>query len=83
MEDRLDEAIHVLRSHAVGQGPGQGHTGGHSDMHSLSSAISSLHNGALAGLPQAFAAAGLSLGNRLAAMVSLGDLPPLHPLVLG
>ncbi|XP_042561227.1 transcription factor 3b isoform X3 [Clupea harengus] len=88
MEDRLDEAIHVLRSHAVGQGPGQGHTGGHSDMHSLSSAISSLHNGALAGLPQAFAAAGLSLGNRLAAMggghhEEPTGLPPSNSLLHG
>ncbi|KAK7889652.1 hypothetical protein WMY93_025212 [Mugilogobius chulae] len=33
MEDRLEEAIHVLRSHAVGQAPGL--EGAHPDMHNL------------------------------------------------
>ncbi|XP_073542441.1 transcription factor E2-alpha isoform X4 [Phyllobates terribilis] len=51
MEDRLDEAIHVLRSHAVGQ------TGAHEDMHSLL--------GTAAGVLGAnFPAAILSLANR-------------------
>ncbi|XP_062411419.1 transcription factor 3b isoform X4 [Sardina pilchardus] len=89
MEDRLDEAIHVLRSHAVGQGPGgPGHTGGHSDLHSLVSAVSALQNGALGGLAQAFSGAGLGLGNRHPAM-SGGHheeptgLPPSNPLLHG
>ncbi|KAI4888680.1 hypothetical protein NFI96_016823 [Prochilodus magdalenae] len=57
MEDRLEEAIHVLRSHAVG--------GAHSEVHSLLGAVSSsVHNGALGGLSQSFPTAGLSLGNR-------------------
>ncbi|XP_056132163.1 transcription factor 3b isoform X2 [Lampris incognitus] len=66
MEDRLEEAIHVLRSHAVGQGPGLG--GAHSDMHGLLSAVSSVHNGGLGGLSPAFSNAGLALSNRHPAM---------------
>lgn len=64
MEDRLEEAIHVLRSHAVGQPPGI------PDMHSLLSAAS----GAMAGLSQAFSNPGLPLSNRHPAMVSA----PVH-----
>uniref|UniRef100_A0A665WJ91 Transcription factor E2-alpha n=1 Tax=Echeneis naucrates TaxID=173247 RepID=A0A665WJ91_ECHNA len=63
MEDRLEEAIHVLRSHAVGQGPGL--DGTHSDMHSL---LSSVHNGGLGGLSPAFPNASLALSNRHPAM---------------
>ncbi|XP_078141683.1 transcription factor 3b isoform X3 [Centroberyx gerrardi] len=63
MEDRLEEAIHVLRSHAVGQGPGLG--AAHSDMHSLLSAV---HNGGLGGLSPAFSNASLALSNRHPAM---------------
>ncbi|XP_029987788.1 transcription factor 3b isoform X8 [Sphaeramia orbicularis] len=59
MEDRLEEAIHVLRSHAVGQGPGL--EGTHSDMHSL---LSSVHNGGLGALSPAFPNASLALSNR-------------------
>uniref|UniRef100_A0A665WHQ4 Transcription factor E2-alpha n=1 Tax=Echeneis naucrates TaxID=173247 RepID=A0A665WHQ4_ECHNA len=66
MEDRLEEAIHVLRSHAVGQGPGL--DGTHSDMHSL---LSSVHNGGLGGLSPAFPNASLALSNRHPAMVIL------------
>lgn len=69
MEDRLEEAIHVLRSHAV-QGPPSLGGGAHSDMHSLLSAVSSAHNGGLGGLSQAFSNAGLALSNRHPAMVS-------------
>lgn len=65
MEDRLEEAIHVLRSHAVGQGPGL--EGAHSDMHSL---LSSVHNGGLGSLSPAFPNASLALSNRHPAMVS-------------
>lgn len=65
MEDRLEEAIHVLRSHAVGQGPGL--EGAHADMHSL---LSSVHNGGLGGLSPAFPNASLALSNRHPAMVS-------------
>ncbi|XP_024277144.1 transcription factor E2-alpha isoform X11 [Oncorhynchus tshawytscha] len=67
MEDRLEEAIHVLRSHAVQGPPGLG-GGAHSDMHSLLSAVSSVHNGGLGGLSQAFSNAGLALSNRHPAM---------------
>ncbi|XP_074491859.1 transcription factor 3b isoform X23 [Sebastes fasciatus] len=59
MEDRLEEAIHVLRSHAVGQG-----LEGAPDMHSL---LSSLQNG-LGGLSPAFPNASLALSNRHPAM---------------
>ncbi|XP_071755705.1 transcription factor E2-alpha-like isoform X1 [Centroberyx gerrardi] len=57
MEDRLEEAIHVLQRHASGQGgPGL------ADMHSL------LSSGL--GLPQAFNSAGLGLASRLPGLVS-------------
>lgn len=67
MEDRLEEAIHVLRSHA-------GLEGAQSDMHSL---LSSVHNGGLGGLSPAFPNASLALSNRHPAMVS----PSFHPKV--
>ncbi|XP_053732840.1 transcription factor 3b isoform X13 [Synchiropus splendidus] len=63
IEDRLEEAIHVLRSHAVGQAPGL--DGAHPDMHSL---LSSVHNGGLGGLSPAFPNASLALSNRHPAM---------------
>ncbi|XP_061593671.1 transcription factor 3b isoform X1 [Cololabis saira] len=63
MEDRLEEAIHVLRNHAVGQNPAL--DGAHADMHSL---LSSVHNGALAALSPAFPNANLALSNRHPAM---------------
>uniref|UniRef100_A0A671WTL7 Transcription factor E2-alpha n=1 Tax=Sparus aurata TaxID=8175 RepID=A0A671WTL7_SPAAU len=63
LEDRLEEAIHVLRNHAVGQGL----EGAHSDMHSL---LSSVHNGGLGALSPAFPNASLALSNRHPAMVS-------------
>uniref|UniRef100_A0A669BMF8 Transcription factor E2-alpha n=1 Tax=Oreochromis niloticus TaxID=8128 RepID=A0A669BMF8_ORENI len=82
MEDRLEEAIHVLRSHAVGQGPGL--EGAHSDMHSL---LSSVHNGGLGGLSPAFPNASLALSNRHPAMVShllcSTCLPPSSTLLHG
>ncbi|XP_063771869.1 transcription factor E2-alpha isoform X2 [Pseudophryne corroboree] len=60
MEDRLDEAIHVLRSHAVGQ------TGSHEDIHTLL--------GAAAGVLGAnFPAAVLSLANRHSMVTSQAD----------
>ncbi|XP_063747344.1 transcription factor 3b isoform X3 [Eleginops maclovinus] len=59
LEDRLEEAIHVLRSHAVGQG-----LEGAPDIHSL---LSSVHNG-LGGLSPAFPNASLALSNRHPAM---------------
>ncbi|XP_028259373.1 transcription factor 3b isoform X2 [Parambassis ranga] len=83
MEDRLEEAIHVLRSHAVGQGPGL--EGAHSDMHNL---LSSGHNGGLGGLSPAFPNASLALSNRHPAMQggkheeSTG-LPPSSTLLHG
>ncbi|TRY62320.1 hypothetical protein DNTS_025859 [Danionella cerebrum] len=67
MEDRLEEAIHVLRSHAVGQPPGI--PGAHPDMHGLLSAVSTA-SASLGGLPQAYANAGLPLSNRHPAMQS-------------
>ncbi|XP_054458530.1 transcription factor 3b isoform X1 [Anoplopoma fimbria] len=60
LEDRLEEAIHVLRSHAVGQG-----LEGAPDIHSL---LSSVHNGGLGGLSPAFPNASLALSNRHLAM---------------
>uniref|UniRef100_A0A3B3D380 Transcription factor E2-alpha n=1 Tax=Oryzias melastigma TaxID=30732 RepID=A0A3B3D380_ORYME len=69
MEDRLEEAIHVLRSHAVGQSPAL--DAAHSDMHGL---LPPVHNGGLGGLSPAFPNASLALSNRHPAMVSLRPL---------
>ncbi|XP_053559071.1 transcription factor E2-alpha isoform X2 [Bombina bombina] len=55
MEDRLDEAIHVLRSHAVGQTGSM--AGGHEDLHTLLGSAASV-------LGAGFPAAVLSLANR-------------------
>ncbi|KAM5193021.1 transcription factor E2-alpha isoform 6-T6 [Mantella aurantiaca] len=64
MEDRLDEAIHVLRSHAVGQTGSL--PGGHEDMHALL--------GAGAGVLGAnFASAVLSIANRHAMATSQAE----------
>ncbi|XP_059197978.1 transcription factor 3b isoform X2 [Centropristis striata] len=79
MEDRLEEAIHVLRSHAVGQG-----LEGAPDMHSL---LSSVHNGGLGGLSPAFPNASLALSNRHPAMGGKHEeptgLPPSSTLLHG
>ncbi|KAM7012090.1 transcription factor 3b isoform 3-T4 [Tautogolabrus adspersus] len=78
MEDRLEEAIHVLRSHAVGQGLDG------ADMHSL---LSSVHNGGLGGLSPAFPNASLALSNRHPAMGGKHEeptgLPPSSTLLHG
>ncbi|XP_069378338.1 transcription factor 3b isoform X12 [Paralichthys olivaceus] len=80
MEDRLEEAIHVLRSHAVGPGL----EGAHSDMHNL---LSSVHNGGLGGLSLAFPNASLALSNRHPAMGGKHEeptgLPPSSTLLHG
>ncbi|XP_056894317.1 transcription factor 3b isoform X4 [Takifugu flavidus] len=80
MEDRLEEAIHVLRSHAVGQGPGL--EGPHSD-----SLLPSVHNGGLGGLSPAFPNASLALSNRHPAMgekhEEAAGLPPSSTLLHG
>uniref|UniRef100_A0A3B3WLG3 Transcription factor E2-alpha n=1 Tax=Poecilia mexicana TaxID=48701 RepID=A0A3B3WLG3_9TELE len=82
MEDRLEEAIHVLRSHAVGQSPAL--EGAHSDMHSL---LSSVHNGGLGGLSPAFPNASLALSNRHPALGGKHEeptgLPPSSTLLHG
>ncbi|XP_036970132.1 transcription factor 3b isoform X2 [Acanthopagrus latus] len=80
LEDRLEEAIHVLRNHAVGQGL----EGTHSDMHSL---LSSVHNGGLGALSPAFPNASLALSNRHPAMGGKHEeptgLPPSSTLLHG
>ncbi|ROL40811.1 Transcription factor E2-alpha [Anabarilius grahami] len=65
MEERLEEAIDVLRSHAVGQPPGI--PGPHADMHGLLGAVST-SSGSMGGLPQAYSNPGLPLTNRHPAM---------------
>lgn len=72
MEDRLEEAIHVLRSHA-------GLEGAQADMHSL---LSSVHNGGLGGLSPAFPNASLALSNRHPAMVSRRFHPQTHAFLV-
>ncbi|XP_061681016.1 transcription factor 3b isoform X2 [Syngnathoides biaculeatus] len=83
MEDRLEEAIHVLRNHAVGQGPGL--DGAHPDMHSLLSAA--VHNGGLGSLSPAFPNASLALSNRHPVMGGKHEeatgLPPSSTLLHG
>ncbi|CAF92364.1 unnamed protein product, partial [Tetraodon nigroviridis] len=80
MEDRLEEAIHVMRSHAVGQGPGL--EGPHSD-----NLLPSVHNGGLGGLSPAFPNASLALSNRHPAMgekhEEAAGLPPSSTLLHG
>uniref|UniRef100_A0A8C2DD22 Transcription factor E2-alpha n=1 Tax=Cyprinus carpio TaxID=7962 RepID=A0A8C2DD22_CYPCA len=59
--DRLEEAIHVLRSHAVGQAPGI--PGAHAEMHGLLGAVST-SSGSMGVLPQTYSNPGLPLSNR-------------------
>ncbi|XP_045080917.1 transcription factor 4 isoform X6 [Coregonus clupeaformis] len=61
--ERLDDAIHVLRSHAVG--PSTGMPSMHQDMHSL---IGAAHNGAMGGLGAGYGT-GLLSANRHSIMV--------------
>nr|XP_020456774.1 transcription factor 4 isoform X7 [Monopterus albus] len=63
--ERLDDAIHVLRSHAVG--PSTGMTSGHGDMHSLIGAAHT-HNGAMGALGSGYGT-GLLSANRHSLMV--------------
>lgn len=65
--ERLDDAIHVLRNHAVG--PSTAMPGSHSDMHGL---IGPSHNGAMGGLGSGYGT-GLLSANRHSLMVSYGD----------
>ncbi|XP_029819765.1 transcription factor E2-alpha [Manacus vitellinus] len=61
MEDRLDEAIHVLRNHAVGQTAAM--PSNHGDMHGLLGSAPP-HSAAVGSLGQAFPASVMALGNR-------------------
>ncbi|XP_057216512.1 transcription factor 4-like isoform X12 [Triplophysa rosa] len=63
--ERLDDAIHVLRSHAVG--PSTAMAGAHADMHGLI-ASSHSHNGAMSGLSSGYSS-GLLSANRHSLMV--------------
>lgn len=65
--ERLDDAIHVLRNHAVG--PSTAMPGSHSDMHGL---IGPSHNGAMGGLGSGYGT-GLLSANRHSLMVSYKD----------
>ncbi|NXG04103.1 HTF4 factor, partial [Sakesphorus luctuosus] len=62
--DRLDDAIHVLRNHAVG--PSTSLSGGHGDIHSL---LGPSHNGPIGSLNSNYGASSLVTANRQAAMV--------------
>ncbi|KAM4049234.1 transcription factor 4 [Anomaloglossus baeobatrachus] len=61
--ERLDDAIHVLRNHAVG--PSTAMPGSHSDMHGL---IGPSHNGAMGGMGSGYGT-GLLSANRHSLMV--------------
>ncbi|NXM65421.1 HTF4 factor, partial [Serilophus lunatus] len=62
--DRLDDAIHVLRNHAVG--PSTSLSGGHGDIHSL---LGPSHNGPIGSLNSTYGASSLVTANRQASMV--------------
>ncbi|NXN89983.1 HTF4 factor, partial [Bombycilla garrulus] len=62
--DRLDDAIHVLRNHAVG--PSTSLSAGHADIHSL---LGPSHNGPIASLNSNYGASSLVAANRQASMV--------------
>ncbi|NXD90778.1 HTF4 factor, partial [Chaetorhynchus papuensis] len=62
--DRLDDAIHVLRNHAVG--PSTSLSGGHADIHSL---LGPSHNGPIGSLNSNYGASSLVTANRQASMV--------------
>lgn len=74
--ERLDDAIHVLRSHAVG--PSTGMASGHSDMHSLIGSAHT-HNGAMGALGSGYST-GLLSANRHSLMVGADKCftSPLH-----
>ncbi|XP_050823908.1 transcription factor 12 isoform X12 [Gopherus flavomarginatus] len=61
--DRLDDAIHVLRNHAVG--PSTSLSGGHGDIHSL---LGPSHNGPIGSLNSNYGAPSLVTTNRQASM---------------
>ncbi|NWU97701.1 HTF4 factor, partial [Upupa epops] len=62
--DRLDDAIHVLRNHAVG--PSTSLSGGHGDIHSL---LGPSHNGPIGSLNSNYGASSLVTTNRQASLV--------------
>ncbi|XP_069734155.1 transcription factor E2-alpha isoform X4 [Phaenicophaeus curvirostris] len=69
MEDRLDEAIHVLRNHAVGQTATM--PSNHGDMHGLLGSAPA-HSATVGSLGQAFPASVMSLGSRHPSLVGGG-----------
>ncbi|XP_026720945.1 transcription factor E2-alpha [Athene cunicularia] len=69
MEDRLDEAIHVLRNHAVGQTAAM--PSNHGDMHGLLGSAPA-HSATVGSLGQAFPPSVMSLGNRHPGLVGGG-----------
>ncbi|XP_041274348.1 transcription factor 12 isoform X2 [Onychostruthus taczanowskii] len=62
--DRLDDAIHVLRNHAVG--PSTSLSAAHGDIHSL---LGPSHNGPIGSLSSNYGASSLVTANRQASMV--------------
>ncbi|NXE16260.1 TFE2 factor, partial [Lophotis ruficrista] len=67
--NRLDEAIHVLRNHAVGQTAAM--PSNHGDMHGLLGSAPA-HSATVGSLSQAFPASVMSLGNRHPSLVGGG-----------
>lgn len=64
--DRLDDAIHVLRNHAVG--PSTSLSAAHGDIHSL---LGPSHNGPIGSLNSNYGASSLVAANRQASMVMM------------
>ncbi|XP_006027235.1 transcription factor E2-alpha isoform X3 [Alligator sinensis] len=82
MEDRLDEAIHVLRNHAVGQTAAM--TANHGEMHGLLGSAPG-HSATVGGLGQAFPPSVMPIGNRHPSLVGGGhpeDGLPNNPSML-
>ncbi|XP_059575433.1 transcription factor E2-alpha isoform X2 [Alligator mississippiensis] len=82
MEDRLDEAIHVLRNHAVGQTAAM--TANHGEMHGLLGSAPG-HSATVGGLGQAFPPSVMPMGNRHSSLVGGGhpeDGLPNNPSML-
>ena len=67
--DRLDDAIHVLRNHAVGPSTSLPTT--HSDIHSL---LGPSHNAPIGNLSSNYGGSSLVTNSRSTSMVNLGHL---------
>lgn len=75
--DRLDDAIHVLRNHAVG--PSTSLPTSHSDIHSL---LGPSHNAPIGNLSSNYGGSSLVTNSRSASMVNHAHLCAITPIIL-